>query len=365
VTRALGCIVAVVMVMGCTERSTDQDPPRRAQVSSAKRDAKRPPIVGEREIATARDRLHPAPEPREPRVFSVVGTVRRLDGGVAIAARDTLPAMQWIETGADGHIVFDFPQDGRVEIEPQTRFAVGEDRPMQILLASGAVHAVLVPIGNAPRSPMRIATPSSTSEITGSGDIFVRTSPDGADTTTVVLLGEISMHTGTREATERPAITRVHAGQSYASGSHHRVALSGTLTGLPQGEVQESGQVTLAALRAARSRVRNMCEATRDVASVSTVAATQLEEALTMAESNLALQRTLDESHQGLSRRDPRRAMGMMGQIAGQAQRVARDRQYVLSLWEEISAYGGCAPLGWQARFLPLRERVRTIIGSD
>lgn len=354
------CLALCVMA-ACTELDAGNAPPHRANLPSRSHKAGRPPIADRAQIAAARDhaRTQPVvpPEPREPHVYSATGSIRRVDGEpVTFATHDAIAAMVWFETGADGHLVFDFPQDGRVEIEPQTRFAIGEDRPMQLILASGAVHGVLVPIGNAPRAPMRIATMSSTSEITGSGDVFVSTNADGHETKTTVLLGEISIYSGAREGNSRPTAVRAHAGQAATT----TVAKRGEAIEL----VASPAATTLASLRSSRRRVPRMCaSSSRD--SEAAALATSVTEALAHGEANLAAQRELDTRHRAATGRDQAQATGMMLQIATQAQLVARDRQAMLTLWEQATALAGCAPASWQPTFAPLRPRARTLLGTD
>lgn len=360
------CALAVLLA-GCTERNAQHDPPRRSNTPASSSSTKRPPMVSHADIEAARSMAQPPPRVAPTaRVFEVNGTVRRIRDNTAIAARDTLTALSWIETGPDGRVVFDFPQEGRVVVHPNSRFQIGDDRSMQLILASGAAEGTLVPIGNAPRAPLRVATISSTTEITGSGHVLVVTSDDGLSSTTTVLLGEISMHTGTREATGRPVSTRVHAGQTYRAGMAQPPALTEGRTGRALGELGEAPEHSdVPSLLRARGRSPRVCAPSPRVRTSSQELARHLDESLTAAERTLAEQRTLDMQHREVSRTNAMGAVGLMSAIALKAQLVARNRTHNLTLWESAQAFEGCSAEIWTATFLPLKTRAQPVVGSE
>ena len=366
IRASLAC-VSFVLLLACTERSTQNDPPRRSVAVTSVPSTKRPPMVSHADIEPARAAATP-PSRLSPtaRVHEIVGTVTRVRDNSHVEARATLNALEWFDTGTDGRVVFDFPEEGRVIVYPGSRFQLGDDRSMQLILATGAVEGTLVPIGNSPRSPLRIATLRSTTEITGSGDVFVQTSADGSSTTTTVLLGEISMHTGTREAGGRPVATRVHAGQTYSVSRASGVALADGQVGRGLGEIGEApAHSDVATLVRARARVARICDTSPAVRAAAEELARLLQTSLAAAETTISEQRSLDLQHRELSRTNSTGAIGLLSAVALKAQLVARNRNHLLTLWESAESLQGCSTEIWQSTFEPLKARAQAIVGSE
>ncbi|MEM9067446.1 MAG: hypothetical protein AAGE52_03040, partial [Myxococcota bacterium] len=111
----------------------------------------------------------------------------RVGGGAGpLRPGQTLDANATLSAGVS-EIVMDLRDGARVELLPGSRARLGEEAPAQMLLAEGHLHAILPPMGNSPRPPLRIGTAAGTVEIGGSGDVWVTARPDG--TAWVAVLG--------------------------------------------------------------------------------------------------------------------------------------------------------------------------------
>ena len=100
------------------------------------------------------------------------GTPALLRAGQAVDANTI------IETGAEG-LLLDLRDGARVEITPGSRVRLGDEAPAQVIIGSGQVRGELPPAGGSPRPPLRLATPSATAEIGGSGQVWVSVRDDG------------------------------------------------------------------------------------------------------------------------------------------------------------------------------------------
>ncbi len=116
-----------------------------------------------------------------------------------------------------GGVRIDFPRGARATIDVGARARVGTHAPAQLLLASGSAQGEYPPQGNSARPPLRIATPSGTAEIGGSGTIWATVFPDGS-AWFAVLNGQCAIEAGgSPQQGSRPA-TRIHAGQAVLTG---------------------------------------------------------------------------------------------------------------------------------------------------
>ncbi|MEM7604828.1 MAG: hypothetical protein AAF411_05670 [Myxococcota bacterium] len=116
-------------------------------------------------------------------------------------------------TSLEGPMVLNFRDGARVELLEGALAVLLDEAPAQLVLARGAAHAILPPIGNSTRPPLRVASPAGTLTIDGSADawLLVRT----ADVSWYALARGQGV---VREGTEAERVS-LHAGQSYVSGS--------------------------------------------------------------------------------------------------------------------------------------------------
>lgn len=103
----------------------------------------------------------------------------------------------------------DLREGARVSLEPSTRARLDDEARAQVVLAEGALHAVLPPMGGSPRPPLRIGTAAGTVEITGSGECFVLALADGS-AWVAALAGQAKVHAGAVDA-EPLLLTPGHA----------------------------------------------------------------------------------------------------------------------------------------------------------
>ena len=76
-------------------------------------------------------------------------------------------------------IVLDLRDGARVELLEGAHARLTDEAPAQLILARGAAHLVLPPMGSSPRPPLRVGTPAASLVIGGSGDGWVLVLPDG------------------------------------------------------------------------------------------------------------------------------------------------------------------------------------------
>ncbi len=84
-----------------------------------------------------------------------------------------------LRTG-DAPMPLDLREGARVSLDPHSLARLDDESRAQVILAKGALHANLPPMGGSPRPPLRIGTPAASLEIGGSGEAFVVAFPDGS-----------------------------------------------------------------------------------------------------------------------------------------------------------------------------------------
>lgn len=125
----------------------------------------------------------PAPEATTPETSSPEEEDERPDPLAHVSSgrqrgRPIGPATE-LRTG-DAPMPLDLREGARVSLDPQSLARIDDESRAQIVLARGALHAVLPPMGGSPRPPLRIGTAAASLEIGGSGEAFVVALPDGS-----------------------------------------------------------------------------------------------------------------------------------------------------------------------------------------
>lgn len=262
-------------------------------------------------------------------VARVEGGAHIVGGEVLTAGRSLLPGV-WVETGADGMVVLDYRREGRVEIDADSTFAIGADRPMEIIVQRGGARLTLPPAGNSSRPSLRAATPDFAAEIPGSGHAYVSVVAASPGT-------RVSALSGTTETTD---------GTLAEDGTFVR-------TFVPPGQATEDGHalvegaLTVNAARAqhlTRSRARVPRAAERPSADAGLA---RLDAALAAVEAEAARGAALDDAHRAAVANKAPNAREALLAIAHHSQANLRLTESLLVAWERAQAAAG--PAGREA----------------
>ena len=274
-------------------------------------------------------------------VARVEGEAHIVGGEALTAGRSLLPGV-WVETGADAMVVLDYRREGRVEIDADTTFAIGADRPMEIIVHRGGARLTLPPAGNSSRPSLRAGTPDLAAEIPGSGHAYISVVAASPGT-------RISALSGTTETTD---------GTLAEDGTFVR-------TFLPPGQATEDGRalvegaLTVNAARAqhlTRSRARVPRGAERPSAEAGLA---RLDTALAAVEAEAARGAALDDAHRAAVRSKAPNARDALLAIAHHSQANLRLTESLLVAWERAQAAAG--PAGREA-FAQRATRVRAAL---
>jgi len=269
----------------------------------------------------------------------VVRTVGERSAHPLFRAGQRIEANTTIETGLQG-LVLDLREGARVEVAPGSEARIGEEARAQVVVAEGQVGGELPPQGSSPRPPLRIATPSGTIEIGGSGKVWVLVRPDGA-AWLAVTGGQARVLRGDDD--EEPLLLR--PGRAVVIGQE-----------------PTQGPETQEAARAAAEALRDDDATPPEDALEEAMAA--LTEALTAAEAVLARGEELQQQHrQAVSAMAPN-ASELQREIVGHAQALSRARGLLRTRFERARAWSLLVdadpePTG------PVRQRVRAALGLE
>ncbi|MAQ14841.1 MAG: hypothetical protein CMN30_08600 [Sandaracinus sp.] len=125
-------------------------------------------------------------------------------------------------------VVLDLRDGARITLDPGTVAAVGEEAPAQVILAHGALHAQLPPMGGSSRPSLRIGTPMGTLVLEASGEVYVVAAPDGR-VVFFQLAGLGRVHDGETVEEQRPRVITLRPGSSLAGGATDPVEGVGNL----------------------------------------------------------------------------------------------------------------------------------------
>lgn len=277
----------------------------------------------------------PAPLPppvQSPTAPPVLGAhVARVEGdvhiaaatgrGEALAAGGSLLPGVWVETGPDGAVVLDFRREGRVEIDAGTLFAIGADRPMELIVSQGGVRMTLPPAGNSSRPSLRVATAELVAEIPGSGDAYVSVVDAAPPTRVYALSGTTETSDGGLAADGACVRTFVPPGQATSDA---RTLVEGALT-----------------VNAARAEhVERARRPARRIAGPPpwTDSLVRLDEAVAAVEAEAARGAALDAAHRAAVASNAPDARDALLAIARHSQATVRLSEALLVRWERAQA---------------------------
>lgn len=299
----------------------------------------------------------------------------RLSGRVQIgertaAAGERLSPGEVITTGPGATVVLDLPDRARFELEGDSVATLADEAPAQLVLGRGTARGMLPPEGGSIRPPLRLAGPTVTAEIGGSGDAWLTVLPSGSGWV-ASLGGRIGVRASAVGEDRALLETILGPGQgvavSGAEAAGSGTAGSGTgATGIAE-PIQ--GPQNLAAAREASRQLLAGAEAPVEGARAASLDAALrlLTESLGWLEEERRAGAALSDQHRAAVEGDPARARALLVEIAAHSQRRLRLQEVVLSRWERVL---GWALLGGSAGRDPdpvalHRPRVRALLGLD
>jgi hypothetical protein len=348
---ALACFVVAASACG-GDRGSDEGPsaPSRGASTSATvvttppSSARRPPAPRRTGIAANALRVTAI----DPATAGAGAAPSDAAEGGPLAVGDTLLPGRAVESG-ERSLILDFERGGRIEVDPGARFARSDASPMGVVLGEGGLHAVLPPGGGSARPSLRIATPSGTVEIAGSGELFVRVLPDG--TAWVAQLAGLADVFPGGLADGRVVVRRLTAGRSLVVGQS---------AGAPVGGPKSLAAARTAAARLVRGAHRPSADA---LAARKEAARSAVTDAVRGFDEELGRGHELRRQHrEAVAERSPN-AMEIQSQVVVHSQAMLRVRQSALIAWEKASAISLHAGDGG-ALLEPLRQGAGRVMPS-
>lgn len=256
-------------------------------------------------------------------VATVVGDVH-LFGGAALAAGGSLLPGTWVETGPDGAVVLDFRREGRAEVDGGAIFAIGADRPMELIVFQGGVRMTLPPAGNSSRPALRVATPDFAAEIPGSGDAYMSVVYAVPSTRLYALSGTTEASDGALAPDGTVARTFVPAGRATNDAR--------SLVG---------GKTTVNAARAEHVARAHLPVARRAARPPSTESLARLDAAVAAVEAEAVRGAALDDAHRAAVASKAPNAREALLAIVQHSQTNLRLGEALLVAWERAQAAAG------------------------
>jgi hypothetical protein len=265
-----------------------------------------------------------APDRAPARVARFTGEVARsrgpLDEGADLERGDGLVVR------GDGSADVDLRDGGRVSLDRDTEIRIGDGGPAQIVLVRGALHAVVPPGPAGPRPPLRIATPSASVDLAGSGELYVIAHASGA-TWVVGLGGLTTVVTGEVDGRRRLRVVELVPSRAVLVAARMAEPTDGPA------RLDEARTAAAALLESAAPLEAE--RATRDLGEL----ATRLDESLLWLETEGRRGRDLTTQHRAaVSEGDSERSMRLQRDLVGHAQQLHALRQIATARWERLSA---------------------------
>ncbi|MCC6875423.1 MAG: hypothetical protein IT378_14040, partial [Sandaracinaceae bacterium] len=192
----LGGLVLGGLALGCSPERPAVPPPEPEPEPSGPSPSHTPP---------QRPELPPA------RLAELSGNVTI--AGVAARQGQSIEDDQSVDVPEGGQAALNLRDGGRVVLFGPALGRVVVDGAAEVFVLRGGAHAVLSPMGNAVRPPLRVCTPAVTAEIPRSAELFVEVMPGGA-TWVSVLSGGASVSDGDADARQQLRASDLVAQQS-------------------------------------------------------------------------------------------------------------------------------------------------------
>lgn len=272
-------------------------------------------------------------------------------------ARDgaSLERAQRLDLDAGAEAVVELTSGDRVTLFGPVVGRVGEEGAAAMEIVHGTAHIRLAPAPAGPRQPLRIATPESTVELIGPGEVLVDADRSGA-TWTVVMSGISHVANGAADAHHHARVSEVAA--------PHAVIAADEIAEPTDGPVRlDDARTAAQAIFAATAPIEPARLAER-----AAHAATDLDNALGWLEAEARHGRDLTDAHRAaVAAGNADEAMRIQGELVGHAQELHALRDTARLRWERLSALvleqavpvGGADPLG------PRRDRAASLLGLE
>lgn len=200
----IGCTVAAVLAAssGCGSERSDSpvddtiDDPRPSHSTGQ-------PEEGHGEV----------PNPPPAQMHALEGTVTM--NGAAVRAGAAIEAEQTIEVPEGGRAVLQMRDGGRVELAGGTIARILGEGDGAVAFVRGSLYAVQPPMGNAPRAPLRVVSPSASIEIGTAGEIYAVFFETGSSWV-AVLGGAAAINTGEADNRRQLRVLDLPAHQAVA-----------------------------------------------------------------------------------------------------------------------------------------------------
>lgn len=268
----------------------------------------------------------PPPDPPPGRLVRLTGAVV-VDGGEARAGME-LDADVAIVVPEGAQAVVQLRDGGRLEIDGPSRVVLVEEAAAQAILVSGYLYAAQPPAGNAPRPPLRVASPAVTVEIGQSGEVYLAAYDWSGAAWVSVLEGAAEVSVGEADARRRARTVELPAGRAVA---------------VPRRLAEPTeGPTRLAAAREAARALAGGAPAEIDPAPERAALATQVEqldEALRWLETETRRGRDLTSQHREAVRAaNQEESSRIQRELVGHSQELYRLRRLATTRWERVRA---------------------------
>lgn len=226
-----------------------------------------------------------------------------------------------------GQAVVQLRDGGRIELDGPARAILLEDGAAQAILVRGRLYAAQPPAGNAPRPPLRIASPTATVEIGQSGEIYLAAFPWGGSWV-AVLEGAAAVSVGEADTRRRLRDVELDAGRAVAVPD--RIA-----------EPTEGPSRLAAAREAAAALAAIETPAVEESAEHAVLAteADRLDQALRWLETEAGRGRDLTNQHRDAVRQGQQEeATRLQRELVAHSQALYRLRRLATARWERLRA---------------------------
>ncbi len=278
----------------------------------------------------------------------------RLDAAPA-AAGASLERAQRLVLDPGAEAVVELASGDRVTLFGPSEARVGEQGAAAIELARGTAHVRVPPGPAGPRAPLRVATPESSVELIGPGEVLLVADRSGA-TWTVVMAGVSHVGNGDADARHHARLGDVAAGHAVLVGDAANEPTEGP-----------------ARLDAARAAAIVLFEPLPPLeparwAERARHAATDLDTALGWVEAEARHGHDLTDEHRAaVAAGQSDEAMRLQGALVGHAQELHALRDTARLRWERLSTLvlAGAVPPGEPDPLAARRDRAAALLGLE
>ncbi len=309
-------LALAVLLVACGEDPApaplDDEPPPDDVIDTAANDGHGPPDT---------------PDPPPGRLVRFTGTV--VVGGAEAVAGMEIDGEVPIVVSEGGQAVIQLRDGGRLEIDGESVARLVEDAAAQAILVNGFLYAAQPPAGNAPRPPLRVASPAVTVEIGQSGEIYLASIDWSGAAWVSVLEGAAEVSVG--EADNRRRVRTVELPAERAVAVPRRIA-----------EPTEGPSTLAAAREAARLLATGGAPDAVDPAAERAVLAGEtekLDQALRWLETEARRGRDLTAQHRDAVRAgNEEDASRLQRELVAHSQELYRLRRLATTRWERVRA---------------------------